>query len=119
MFDRFDVWTFSDNHNCWDFVREYLIEKAGVPPEDVPKFGILPTDKRSMTKAYRGVKCKFVECGAQQNAIACQYHGGLLQHVGVVDGDFVRHTGKTKGTTKQKISDFEKDKTVYYKYVNA
>lgn len=119
MFNKFDLWKYSDNSNCWDYVREWLIERAGVPEDAVPRFGILPSDKKSMTEAYRGVKGRFVECGPEQNAVACQYSGKLLIHVGVVDGNYVRHTGRQKGTTKEKISDFEKMKTVYFKYAKA
>jgi len=119
MFDKFDLWKYSDNSNCWDFVRAWLIEKAGVPPEAVPKYGILPSDKKAMTQAYKDVRGQFEECGPEQNAVACQYSGKLLIHVGVVDNGYIRHTGETKGTTKEKIQDFEKIKTVYFKYASA
>jgi len=119
MFDRFDLWRYSDNANCWDYVREFLIDRAGIPAEAVPRFGILPSDKRGMTKAHNMLKPKFVRCGPEQYAIACQYFGRVLVHVGVVDNGMVRHTSSKKGTTNQKISDFEKSPTVYYKYANA
>ena len=119
MFDKFDTWKYCDNANCWDYVRSWLIEKAGVPESDVPKFGILPAEKKKMTTAHDIVKGKFVKCFRDQNAVACQYIGNVLIHVGVVDGCYVRHTGREKGTTKEKFTDFEKIKTVYFKYANS
>ena len=115
MFDRFDCWKYTDNHNCWDFVREFLIDRAGVPSEDVPKYGICPTDKKAMTKAAREVQKTFTLCEPQQYAIACHFVGRVIIHVGVVDGDIIRHTGKVQGTTKSTVRDFEAmaQKTIY------
>jgi len=114
MFNRFDVWKYSETSNCWDYVREYLIEK-GFPPEDFPKSGIAPSDKRGMTKQAEIIQLKFVECGPINNAIACHYHGRVLRHVGVVDGLYVRHTNDWCGTMKVRIKQFERmaQKTIY------
>lgn len=119
MLSKFDLWIYSDTSNCWDYVREWLIDKAGVPEEHVPKFGILPTNKLAMTKAYSVVKPMFIECAPEQNAVACQFVGRALVHVGVVDGPFVRHVSSKKGAIKDKISEFQKHKTVFFKYANA
>lgn len=107
MFSRFDTWQYRDDNNCWDFVREFLIDK-GVPPKDVPKYGISPNDKRGMTKASIGVKRLFNPSSPVQNAIACHYHGGVLMHVGIVDNGKVRHTGSKTGTRIDTIESFEK-----------
>jgi len=120
MFDRFDVWQYSDDHNCWDFVREYLIEKAGVNPNDVPKYGILPSSKREMTEAARSVAKNFVESKPVDYAVACQYHGKILQHVGVVFDGKVHHTGSKIGTKKEPISKFERNaqRTIYMSHIS-
>lgn len=114
MFDKFDTWTYSDNSNCWDFVRAWMI-RAGVPESDVPKYGILPTDKRAMTKAANQVKTNFVDCGPIQNAIACQYRGRTILHVGVVDEGLIRHTSSQFGTKRSKIADFQRENKTIYK----
>lgn len=108
MFDRFDLWQYRDDNNCWDFVREYLIDKAGISSEDLPKFGICPSNKRAMTKAAIAVRRGFVECGPVQYAVACQYHGKVLDHVGIVDAGKVRHVGKTHGHKRDKIDLFQR-----------
>jgi len=115
MFDKFDCWKYSDFHNCWDYVREFLIDRAGVPSEDVPKYGICPDDKKAMTLAARNVEKTFTLCEPQQFAIACHFMGKIITHVGVVDGDRIRHTGRTQGTTKSTIKEFESmsPKTIY------
>ena len=115
MFDRFDCWKYSEFHNCWDFVREFLIDRAGVPPEDVPRYGICPDDKKAMTLAARSVEKTFNPCEPRQFAIACHFIGKTIIHVGVVDGGRIRHTGKNRGTTKSTIKDFEAlaPKTIY------
>lgn len=117
MFDRFDIWQYRDDANCWDYVREWLIEKAGVPAVDVPKFGICPYDKKSMHAAHNGVIKTFIRVDEPLNhAIAAQYIGKTIFHVGIVDGDNVRHTGRKQGTRKEKIKEFEKgaSRVVYY-----
>lgn len=115
MFDRFDVWQFSDNANCWDYVREYLIEKFSIPKADVPKFGILPCDKRAMTKASEEVQSGFVDAKPVDGAVACHYLGKTILHVGIVDGGMVRHTSRQWGTIRSTIKEFEAlaPKTVY------
>lgn len=118
MFDKFDIWKYSDNHNCWDYVREYLIERAGVPAEDVPKYGICPDDKKAMTAASKDVEKSFIDCGPEQYAIACHYFGETIIHVGVVDKNYVRHTSRKRGTMKSTIKEFEAmcQKTIYKKH---
>lgn len=115
MLDKFDIWKYRDNANCWDYVREYLIERAGIPPGDVPKYGILPSDKRAMTKAANDVKQTFINSGPVQYAVACHYLGKTIIHVGVIDKGCVRHTGSKTGTMKSSIKDFEamSQKTIY------
>lgn len=106
MFSRFDLWQYREDNNCWDFVREWLIEN-GVPAEDVPKYGIHPDNKLEMHSAHKNVKRTFVECRPRHGAVACHYVGKILYHVGVIDGDMVRHTGKTIGTRLDSINAFE------------
>lgn len=115
MFDKFDLWKWEADHNCWDYVREYLIERIGVPHDDVPKYGIAPHDKRAMTKASQKVTPKFIDCEPKNGAIACHYHGKCILHVGVVEDGFVRHCSKEWGTIKESIKRFENraSKTVY------
>ena len=110
--DKFDLWRYSDESNCWDFVIAFLKEK-GV---DLPRFGICPQDKRGMTKASLGVVDNYlVECGPVQNAIAAQYHGKLLFHVGVVDKGMIRHAHHKSGVRRDTIKRFEASaqKTIY------
>jgi hypothetical protein len=112
MFNRFDVWRYTDDSNCWDLVRQWLVG-VGVPECDVPKYGIIPSNKKAMTKAANDVKTNFVDCGPVQNAIACHYRGRTILHVGIVDGGMVRHTSRS-GTMKTKICEFERQaKTIY------
>lgn len=115
MIDKFDLWQYRENANCWDFVRAFLIERAGIDAADVPRFGICPDDKKAMTKASAGVRRSFSESGPEQFAIACHYVGRVLYHVGVVDGGIIRHTGKQTGTRKDSIKEFERlaGRTIY------
>ncbi len=104
MIDEFDLWRYSDDSNCWDFVCAFL-KKEGV---ELPRFGICPSDKRGMTKASKGVIDTYlVNCEPRQNAIACHYHGGLLLHVGVVDNGRVRHAHIKLGSKRDTIKKFE------------
>lgn len=105
--DKFDTWQYREDRNCWDYVREFLIEIAGVPEEDVPVFGICPDHKKEMTEASKGVERSFIDSGPSQYAVACHYIRGTLYHVGVVDNGLVRHTGRKTGTRKDKIKRFE------------
>jgi len=115
MLDQFDVWKYAQNHNCWDFVREFLIDRTEISADDLPKYGILPCNKREMTKAARSVEANFIETGPRNYAIACQYHGKLITHVGVVEGKMVRHTGEQRGTMREPIKKFERNasRTIY------
>jgi hypothetical protein len=108
MLSKWNTWVYSDNHNCWDYVREYLIEVAKIPSEDVPKFGICPKDKRSMTIAARNVSANFIESGPVRFAVACHYYGKTLFHVGIIDHGKVLHTGSQKGTVIESIDKFER-----------
>lgn len=115
MFSKFEIWQYRDDRNCWDYVREFLIERAGVPAKDVPKFGISPEDKRSMTKASEDVKKTFYDSDPINYAVACHYLRGILIHVGIVFEGRVWHTSKHNGTTKSTIKEFEAmaSRTVY------
>ena len=114
MFDRFDYWKYTNDHNCWDFVREWWIDK-GISPDDIPRFGICPTNKREMTKAAQPVISELVECGPIQNSVACHYHGNLLLHVGMVDNGIVRHAHPKMGCRRDTIKRFEvmAQRTIY------
>lgn len=115
MLDKFEVWQYRDDNNCWDYVRQFLSERAGVDEKEIPKFGLSPDDKQGMTSAYREVKRAYFESDAVNYAVACQYLGGALIHVGVVYDGMVWHTGRKHGTTKEKIKGFErKAKTRYW-----
>lgn len=117
MFDKFDVWQFRDNANCWDYVRTFLVEKHGVPESAVPKYGILPDDKKSLNMAAKEVAKNFVDSKPCDGAIACHCIGNAIVHVGVVDKGYVRHTSKQWGTIKSTIREYEAlAKTVYKKY---
>lgn len=107
MLDRFDVWQYRDDNNCWDYVREFLIDKANISPDDVPKFGICPSNKREMTRASISVAKSFLVSGPANYAVACHYVGGVLYHVGIVYNGLVLHTGEKIGTRKDTIGDFE------------
>lgn len=113
MMDKFDYWKYSDDSNCWDFVIAFLFDRCGV---ELPRFGICPQDKRSMTKASKNViDAHLVECGPIQNAIACQYHGKLLCHVGIIDNGMVRHAHHKSGIRRDTLKRFESmaQKTIY------
>lgn len=116
MFDKFDIWQYKANHNCWDYVREYLVEKLGIPSEDVPKYGIAPSNKQEMTKAAKDVGRSFMPCEPMEGAVACHYLGRAIQHVGIIHGGVVRHTSREWGTIKESVKDFERrcQKTLYF-----
>lgn len=116
MLDKFDTWQYRSDANCWDFVREWLIEKLGVPESDVPKYGICPDNKKEMHRAHLDVIPIFEVTKPRNGSIAAQYMGKTLFHVGVVDGEYVRHTNRRIGTRKDKITTFERQasKVIYY-----
>lgn len=107
----FEVWTYSDNSNCWDYVRHHL-KSAGV---DLPKFGISPKDKKKMTLASKGLESDFIECQPVNNSIACQYFGDILFHVGIVKGGKVCHVGSKTGLRYDSINDFCKRGKVIFR----
>jgi hypothetical protein len=111
MFSELDLWKYSNDSNCWDYVCAFY-KKLGY---DLPKFGIHPQDKKGMTKASLSLIDDFVECGPVQNAIACHYHGKIFFHVGVVDGGRVRHVSNKTGARRDTIKRFESmaQKTIY------
>lgn len=107
MPDRFDCWRFSDSNNCWEFVRQYLIEKAKIPSEDVPKLGVCINDHRAKTSSYAEISKTFTQIPEPKDfAIACDFRGKLLVHVGIVEGCTIRHATQ-KGSHRDKISKFE------------
>jgi hypothetical protein len=115
MLNKFDSWQYRDDRNCWDFVREFLIDVGGVPAECLPKYGIAPSDKKSMTEAAQSIESGFVDSEPVDFAIACHYIGNTIIHVGVVYNGYVLHTGAKHGTKKNTIKAFERlcQKTVY------
>lgn len=117
MLSKFDCWQYRNDHNCWDYVREYLIEVFGIPEEHVPKYGIAPSDKYGMDKAANDVAVNFVRHKAISGAVACHYRRGIIEHVGIVDDGYVRHTGGhlRPNTQKTPIPLFERlaPKTIY------
>ena len=112
MIEKFDLWKYSDESNCWDFVVAYLSD-VGV---HLPRFGICPSNKLGMTRASKSViKDHLVECGPMDYAIACHYHGKLLIHVGIVHNGQVRHAHHANGVRRNTIKEFEgmAQKTIY------
>jgi len=107
MLDKFSMWRWQENANCWDFVREYAIDVLYIPAIDVPKFGALSVDKRATTKAYRDIKSAFLDSPCKHGAIACHFRGKLLIHVGVVVGDRIYHCQEGGHAKKDKIRAFE------------
>jgi len=112
MFNRFDIWKFKDDANCWDFVREFLLENTDIPEFDLPRYGIHPNSKKEMTAASRAVNSTFIECGPIQFAIACHFVKNTLFHVGVVDCEKVRHTTRQLGTLKESVGSFERRSSI-------
>lgn len=108
MFDRFATWQYRDDANCWDYVREYLLEYTNIPAHDLPKFGIHPSNKRKMTSAANRVVSTFRNTPPVDYAIACHYMGKVLYHVGVVVNGKVIHTGEKTGTVSEAIKSFER-----------
>lgn len=113
--DKFDTWQYRHNANCWDFVCTWLREKEGI---ELPRFGIVPDDKRGMTKASINVIHNYLTPIDKplDSAIAAHYRQRTIIHVGVVDGKFIRHTGKKCGTRKDTIQQFERMSSItrYY-----
>jgi hypothetical protein len=105
--DKFDIWQWREDSNCWDFVITWILEKQGV---ELPRFGILPSNKKEMTKAARNIIKNYLTEVHEpvSGAIAAHYFGKINWHVGIVDGDFVRHTGEKIGTCKHSIKQFER-----------
>lgn len=104
--DRFDTWQWRKDANCWDFVVAWILEKQGV---ELPRFGIVPSDKQAMTRAAKRViqyYCSEVD-GPIDGAIAAHYFGKTNWHVGIVDGNQIRHSGEICGTRKDSIKKFE------------
>lgn len=83
-----------------------------------PKFGILPSDKSSMTSASESVKTHFIQIDRpEQNSIACQYRGDTLLHVGIVDGGRIRHVKNKNGVKYDTIKQFSRFNNVkYFRY---
>lgn len=104
MLSKWDIWRYSDESNCWDFVCAFLADV--VPSTDLPKFGVTYQDVKGMTRCKDGIIENYVLSEPVQNAIACHYHGKALLHVGVVDGEHVRHVGKY-GHRRDTIEKFE------------
>lgn len=118
MFNRWESWNYSNDSNCWDLVRSYLSYR-GVPDFVIPKFGIIPDDKKAMTKAHRQLESYFpVIDYPVDNAVACQYRGRVFIHVGVVVGDKVLHSNK-HGTFKSTFEEFAQKYQVKYRLYNG
>ena len=107
MFNDLLTWSYRDDNNCWDFVRACLL-RVGVPDSDIPKYDIRPNDKESMTIASRTVARSFIECNPMNYAVASEYRGKTIIHVGFVYNGYVYHAAKSKGAQKTRIKDFER-----------
>lgn len=106
MFNDLLAWQYRDDNNCWDFVRACLL-RIGVPVSDIPKYGINPNDKIEMTRASIDVAQSFIECGPINYAVASEYRGKTILHVGIVYNGYIYHASKSKGAQKTKVKDFE------------
>jgi hypothetical protein len=120
MRDNWLLWQYRDDNNCWDFVRAILTKEFNVPLDAVPKFGICPSDKTSMTSAYQAVKQGFKRIKQPvDGAVACHFHGRTLVHVGVVMDGKVYHASSHSGTRKNSIKTFSRISTTgYYQWQN-
>lgn len=107
----FELWTYSNESNCWDYVRHHL-DLAGV---NLPKFDIHPDNKKGMTNAASGLESDFIECEPMENAIACQYFGKALYHVGIVKDGKVKHVGSKTGLRYDSVTDFCKRGKVIFR----
>lgn len=111
------LWSYRDDNNCWDYVRYWLIKLFDVPEKAVPKYGIIPNDKKSMTKAYKLVRSGFSESEPTNGAVACQYRGRLLDHVGLVYNHMVYHVKDKSGVMVEPLAEFIRGKkVVFYAY---
>ena len=116
---RFKYWRYTDDNNCWDFVRAFLIDIAGVPASDLPpNRGISPRDSRQVARTSEATQESLTDCGPEQFAIALHYRGRLNTHVGIVYNGKVWHTGKKAGTRTDTIKQFESmaTRTTYKKW---
>lgn len=120
MHDQYLLWQYRDDNNCWDFVRHVLSKEFNVPAAAIPKFGICPSDKLSMTNAFYDVKQKFKKITQPlHGAVACHFMGSVLIHVGVVLGDKVYHASSRNGTRKDTIKHFTRTaKTRFFLWQN-
>ena len=118
MRERWQVWHYRDDANCWDFVRALLIAEAGIHPDALPVFGLLPDDKRGMTKAYQVVKHGFRDVSTPSTFdVACVYRGKCLIHVGVVIEGRVWHVGRKTGFRIDTFTQFSQQRQVkFYRY---
>jgi len=113
--DRFDLWKFTNENNCWEFVRQFLLENTSIHSEHIPKLGILHTDHEAKTEGEKIVSALFIKIDKPQEfAIACSHSGNLLTHVGVCHNGVIRHA-TYKGALREPIHRFSsKGKTTYY-----
>tara|TARA_B100000614_G_C14236739_1_gene364819 strand:- start:200 stop:577 length:378 start_codon:yes stop_codon:yes gene_type:complete len=118
MRDRWQVWQYRDDANCWDFVRAMLINEAGINPAVLPVFGVLPDDKRGMTKAHHVVRGAFRAVNTPATFdVACQYRGKCLIHVGIVIDGAIWHVGRKTGFRIDHIPLFSQQrKVMFYRY---
>ena len=113
---KFLHWKYAEDRNCWDFVREFLIEIGGYPENVLPpKSGINPQDKKSMTKAAESVCLGLVDCDREEFSIACHFVGRTMWHVGVVYNNKIWHVGETTGVRMDSPRSFESQLTTVYK----
>ena len=121
MLDKFSAWSYRDNNNCWHFVRQWQIERCGVPESALPSHSdISPNNKHSMTKAAYGVMKDYILCKAEEGAIACMFKGKALIHVGVVFNGQIAHACKSRNRVTESIKKFAQGQEVrFYKYANA
>jgi hypothetical protein len=112
------LWQYRDDHNCWDFVRAVLEKEFNIPSYAIPKHGVCATDKAGIDTTYQHEKQRFIPINAPQNgAVACQYAGETLTHVGIVLNDFIFHASSRHGVRKTTLSAFLRiAKTRFYQW---
>lgn len=116
MQTKWHFWQYRPDNNCWAFVRAILHEEFNVPSYALPMWGsISPAERRAMTKAYRSMRNGFTQqTRPVDGAIACQFTGQVLTHVGIVADSMVWHVGASFGMKKEPITKFEANSRTEY-----
>lgn len=103
------LWQYRDDANCFDFVRALLITQYNYPESAIPRFDILPTERLAMTREYKKLTGFFGLLDTPEpQAIACQFRGRVLAHVGLVrECGLIWHAGRAQGVRVDSVATFE------------